>query len=403
MIPRFHAAVVFAVLAATGTFVASAAVTPPSVADGRSVAPVTIDSCTVITEPGTYVLDADVASETYRCIDVRASDVALDGRGHAITATGKLKERGRHLVTETPGQFGVGVAAGSRGAVSNVTVSNLTVTGFDAGVHVRDADDATVRNVTATANVDGIDVEESTNVTVAGVDASSSVEDGVGVENATGVQVTGTNASGNGYAGVAVVDSTWSRVTDTTTDDNEGDGVLLRNASGIGVHGVAASNNTVGVLLLDATRSSVTASTVEGSAFAGVALAGADDNVVAETNVTNTTGTRRLLPEPSGLWLHDASGNRIVGVAAADNRNWTVYARNGSAGNVVEGLRIDGVVTVSVTGRDVALAATQTACPLPASASVHEYLRVVGTSDDAHWNVSGSVDSADCTVTEARA
>ncbi len=399
MSAKVYTVVAVAVLAVTGTLLASAGVASQTGADDRSGAPVAVDSCGVISEPGTYVLGADVASESYHCIDVRASDVALNGRGHAITVTDRLLARGRSLAAETPAQFGVGVAVGRRGPVSDVTVSNLTVAGFDAGVHVRNGTGATVRNVVATRNADGFAVEESTNVTVAGVTASRSVRDGLGVENASGVRITGAEASANGFAGVVVSNVTRGRVTDTTADDN-GDGVVLEDVTGIGVHAVTASNNTIGILLLYATRSSVTGSTVERSGFAGVALASADDNVISGTQIANTTGARPVLSEPSGLWLDDATGNLIADVTAANNRNWTVYARNGSAANSIERLRINGVVTVSVAGRDVALAAADrsAACPLSASASVHDHLRVVGTSDDADWRLSGVVHPENCTA-----
>ena len=47
--------------------------------------PTRIDGCTTISEPGRYVLTADLLDrDASTCIGVRSSDVVLDGAGHQI-------------------------------------------------------------------------------------------------------------------------------------------------------------------------------------------------------------------------------------------------------------------------------------------------------------------------------
>jgi hypothetical protein len=57
--------------------------------------PTEIDSCREISEPGRYVLTRDVEdAEAAQCLRIRASDVVLDGRGHAVNGTGAFATTG---------------------------------------------------------------------------------------------------------------------------------------------------------------------------------------------------------------------------------------------------------------------------------------------------------------------
>lgn len=120
-----------------------------------------IDGCTQITRPGTYVLTDDVTdggsgdSYTYiseSCIEIRSSDVVLDGDGHLVGGRG---------TSDT-----TGVAVESDEPLRNVTVRDLRTTDWNRGVSLRNVDDATVRNVNASGNTFGVFVDGSRGVAV---------------------------------------------------------------------------------------------------------------------------------------------------------------------------------------------------------------------------------------------
>ncbi|WP_435152007.1 NosD domain-containing protein [Haladaptatus sp. DFWS20] len=127
---------------------ASAINGPPtdSALDTQSVS--TIGSCTKITEPGTYALGKDIHNGKTRistgCIEIRADDVVLDGRGHLLDG------------------FGVSDTSGVRvEGASNVTVRNLRAKDWNRGVMVKNAEDVTIRGVDASNNAIGIDVTDA--------------------------------------------------------------------------------------------------------------------------------------------------------------------------------------------------------------------------------------------------
>jgi hypothetical protein len=117
--------------------------------------PTEIDACTTITEPGTYVLAADITADVDRvgCIEVEASDVTLDGNGHTITGG-----EGENEV--------IGVAINPRGpqagTLENVTVENLTMSGLRDGIRARQLDGGRIGDVTVSECGSGIVLTEDT-------------------------------------------------------------------------------------------------------------------------------------------------------------------------------------------------------------------------------------------------
>lgn len=159
-----------------------------------------IESCTVISEPGHYVLTQDVSpsdeSES-ACIEIRASDVVLDGDGHSITGN----------------SYSTGVEAVS---VQNVTVVDLAVTDHAYNVRFDNVTDGVITNVTSRDSDPvgaGVTVSQSEQVVISESKIGGSSLDGpaVGLRDAAGVEVAD-NTFVDGYNGIEAVRTTNSRV-----------------------------------------------------------------------------------------------------------------------------------------------------------------------------------------------
>ncbi len=74
----------------------------------------------VVTEPGLYTLDHDLAPDATVGVLVNGSDIVLDGMGHTVAGTGENDSVGILVSGRT-------TVDGEAGA--NVTVRNLTVSG----------------------------------------------------------------------------------------------------------------------------------------------------------------------------------------------------------------------------------------------------------------------------------
>lgn len=116
-----------------------------------------IDSCTTITEPGRYVLTADIMDDqsthlSESCIRIEADDVILDGNGHQVDGRG---------VSGT-----VGVSVASSGQLTNVSVTGLRVTDWDWGIYYDGVTEGQIRGVTAKHNGAGVSLNDTQEVSV---------------------------------------------------------------------------------------------------------------------------------------------------------------------------------------------------------------------------------------------
>lgn len=198
--------VAFVALALVGTAGAGALADRPALQAGGG--PTGVDGCTTITEPGRYVLSADVENAdrgenftfiSQACIRIESSDVVFDGDGHTVDGFG---------VSDT-----TAIRVGGDGTLSNVTVENLAVDEWNRGIYVENVTNATVRDANVSGNALGVFLEDSTavklrNVTatdnfvgvyagnVSGAFADSTLQDGepVVVDRRTPAEATETDA-----------------------------------------------------------------------------------------------------------------------------------------------------------------------------------------------------------------
>jgi len=143
---------------------------------GTAAAQTDIAGCTNVNSPGSYEVTGDVdKSLTGYCFTVTGDDVVIDGNGNTINAT----------TTDPSGAITVSNVGGT---VTNVSISNLTITNFETGVSVDDAEDVELVNVGTVSTGTSVSVEDSEDVTVEG----STVTDadvGVDVESSNDVTV----------------------------------------------------------------------------------------------------------------------------------------------------------------------------------------------------------------------
>jgi len=323
--------------------------------------PTTVDSCTTITEPGVYELSDNLTNATANttlfefdgvtvtgCVVIASDDVVFDGNGYSVVGANAIAGLNETTVsvanqttdgglenvtvlnesnasTETNETLGVGVAAlprdGTQQHLTNVTVKNVRSTDWAAGVYV----------------------ENVTKSTVASVDASGNAEVGFELSNASFTVVEEVRAADNGGHGVIVYATTHSYLTSVQAEDNGFTGFIVGESHWNKFADVSAVNQSI----------------------AGVAVFNSSANAFAHVDVRQTTG--ESYPTTAGLLFDSASNNILTDVSAVDNRNWTYYATNGSADNVVLKLTSDGQ-TISFVATDVALRfdenATATGTPL---------------------------------------
>lgn len=298
--------------------------------------PTTIDSCTTITEPGTYVLTQDVtnSSETV-CIDVQASDVVIDGDGHTIdgidgsetTAVSIESQSNVTVKNLVLSEWRIGTKLDS---TTNSTVSNVVVTDTLRGVYLSESDANTLRNVSVTDSGSGITLFRS---------QQNHLTDIVSSDNANGISIAYRTAD--------------NRLRNVSTNDNSYTGIQLSNiATNNSLSNVTANNNTNGIGLADSDDNHLTNIAVRNNDRVGVQFVGSDNNtltrsVIAGNDVGITidnTGIPRSFGSTENLVYDNRLNNTrnvVFGFQFANFRNsWNVSKRPGP--NVIGGPSVGG-------------------------------------------------------------
>lgn len=330
----------------------AAGTAPTIAADAPRQEATAIDSCTTITEPGQYRLTQDVRAETETvCIEIRASDVTLDGDGHAVR--GQF-DASRILAAATNATTpGPETEDATRTATPEVTTPDATTPGTTTQENATLDGDGGPAPLNATTpmgvyvNGNGTAVRE--NVEVRNLRASDWVF-GVAYDNASGGLVENVTTSTN-YAGVVALNATDTEVTGIRSTDDL-----------VGVHFNQVSNS---VLSSAAIRGGVSAITIHGSAdndlsnltisgqeHLGVGLIGSDGHNLSDSSITDVRGTLSFGPmNATAIGLDSSSGFSVRDTVATNNENWTLLAENGSVRVEAENLTVDGL-SASFSGRD---------------------------------------------------
>ena len=330
------AVVVAVVLIGAGVWVLS---------DGRAIdtgQSGSLDSCTTITEPGRYELAADITdSDASTCLRIRSSDVVVAGGDHRIDGVGSF------------GSAGVVVGPESDRPLRNVTVRNVTVTGWDDGIrYIRVVDGRVIRTTTADNRVGialldthdsrladnvaranrlrGISLlESSENNTLRNNTAENNALFGIHlVEGGVRNNTLASNAATNNEFGIVLIGVHDNAVTGNTATANRMAGIWLSASSGNRLARNAVSNRFYGVFLADrSTENAVTNNAVESNAV-GIRLRSSDDNTVSNNTVSSSSDNAILLISSDGNVVTDNTGTNNARGVTVIRSTGTVRANN---------------------------------------------------------------------------
>ncbi|WP_435176996.1 right-handed parallel beta-helix repeat-containing protein [Halorussus sp. AFM4] len=316
-------------------------------AEGRPAVPV--EGCTVIAEPGRYVLTRDVTNPRVEtCIAVRADDVTLDGAGHAVDG-GRLGQA----------TAGVSVAPGA----ANVTVRDLTVSRWAFGIRYDGVTGGEIANVTARFAADGIHVRDSRDVVVRSATAE------------------------HNFVGVAVGRSERVAVADTAARWNAIHGVSLAAATDVALSNVTAASNEVGLGVFRAVDVAGRDVTAVSNRMTGVELTGVAEGRVANATVRGGAG-EAFVRTPRGFVAVDAidvalartRDSRVGSLAVGPDWSVSLGARTVNTSVTV---LADGTEAVSLSGSGVVVSSAAAPPPPPDREALGPAVRAEATAPDA--------------------
>ena len=211
------------------------------------VKPSEVGKCFEINAPGYYKLGEDILNcTTKQCITITASDVVLDGAGHTIDGGDANASIER---------FGIYVKNSSI-ELSNVTVKNLNVTGWNTGIYFYGVKNSRIENNQVNNNKNGIYLDYSNHISLTNNTVYNN-SDGIYYWYASRTNITNNTVYNNSARGINLMVSHDNTLTNNIINNNSGAGIrfeasnnntLICNSAynnGVGLHTITSSNNAI--------------------------------------------------------------------------------------------------------------------------------------------------------------
>ncbi|WAI01801.1 NosD domain-containing protein [Methanogenium organophilum] len=312
----------------------------------------------IIDSPGQYLLTNNLTNASVDTgLWIQSSDVFLDGGGHILDGV---------LTQNTTGILAQNRTTG----LSNITITNLSVSGWGAGIWITDVEGAALWEVRALGNQGGFGIADSPNATIRDCTVTDNVPladggvffggNGITVTNSPNTQVLNTNVSHNGWGeelpsvggtGILSHGNSGLIVSGCTMNGNVNTGLWNENSNDSQVQGNQIHNNEgnggvfmTGSVLHPAMNGSITANTISGSEW-GIWIM-RNDYYVAD-NTVSTCGYGILIDTSqnatlTGNVMHDNDLNFCV-----DGNQYENYLHQVDTSNTVDGKPVSYLVNVS--------------------------------------------------------
>ncbi len=239
-----------------------------------------ISGPTVITEPGFYRIGTDVFDTHVPVwLDIRVSNVIIDGNGHTIDGVDK------------DGTYGIRVRG--TGPLSDITIQNLTVLDFAYGLGLFDTSHSRIVWVSASSNTfDGV-------LIVGGSD--NVIECSVIHQDDDGINLTATSRT--------------LVANNIVTENVRGSGIhLSQGCDEITLLGNLVGANDEGIEIEAASNSTIRANRVTSSRYFGLNLTTAENLTVVDNYFNNRVNIRTPIGPITGVWSLEAhAGTNVVG------------------------------------------------------------------------------------------
>ncbi|MFC4358850.1 right-handed parallel beta-helix repeat-containing protein [Halobium salinum] len=357
--------------------------------DGDGAAGATeLSSCTVIDQPGTYVLTEDITDSSEGiCIDIRSSDVTFDGNGHVVAGNLSREEINESTAGPPPrDRVGVGVNVRADERVSNVSVSNVTVSNWYHGVLSENVSGGSTSGITAYDNGGGIIYDNSSDVSVTDSTSMENLILGVIVDSRAGVPnanntIADNTLRNNSVFGAALFLSNGSTVANNTATENLFGVMAFGTTNTTVTNNIASNNRYIGVLVegfplnnstvgepiddvepavprTNSRENLVVDNDATNNTFGGIALGNTDDTLVVDNDVSETgPAPAKVYPfttrASAGILAENATNNTVVNTTASDVEY--VYAGFNSSETTVRNAETDSG-RVSFVAGDVGVA-----------------------------------------------
>jgi parallel beta-helix repeat protein len=279
----------------------------------------------------TYLLTSDITFSFFNCgmtfnfsycmaaIVIERNNTTLDGGGFALVGAdmpphpslliplpGLSESRLATGTIESELSMPVGILLSE--SISNVTVKNLTVIGFDRGIYLQGSNNMVCANDLMNNTYFGISMSVTSNSTIFDNKIENSGQ-AISLTNSSNNLVIGNNITDNEQA-VTVFFSANNSVFENQIVGNSVFGTLLRFSSNNNISRNNITNNFQGVQMDFCTNNTVSANNITNNQV-GVQLTSCANNSIYENEIASN--------KQEGIHLHESSNNKIYWNNFVDN------------------------------------------------------------------------------------
>jgi len=235
---------------------------------------------TTISNPGLYVLEGNMSTNTVDCINIESSNVTLDCQNNLIEGTiGNVGiDVGRGEITPLENiavvncktsAFGTGIVifATKNSTISNNTVYDSKVSGIKIdGDNIEDPNNNFVTNNTIYNNGYGLWIVKESNNNVISNNTLYENSQGISVEFSKENTIIENNSSNNSFAGIISVGGTSNIISNNQVEGNDSAGIRIGSAANSEINGNVLNNN--------------------GNAFYGISILASNEIVLNNNSIT---------------------------------------------------------------------------------------------------------------------
>lgn len=301
------------------------------------------ESC-IIQNPGKYTLGEDIVDYSPSIITISSSDVFLDGAGHSLS--GITIQFG----IESPVlQNGILIWSPDNKTLSNITISNLNITGTYAGISAKNAENVVIKDSALQYNAIGVELFNSHNMVVQDCYISGNGYSGIHTDRQSAESVIKENRIQNNLYGIIIDGSSVSQITRNIVSGNYYDGIKLD-------HGVTQTlidnnqctgNHNGGISLYSGHKNTITNNTCELNNPAGILLHESSENIISGNQMKrNIRGINCYYSDGNAIMSNIIMGNDATGIMLQPSGN------NKITQNLIFGNSAEGILITQAVGSD---------------------------------------------------
>ncbi|MBO8182245.1 MAG: right-handed parallel beta-helix repeat-containing protein [Archaeoglobus sp.] len=215
-----------------------------------------ISSCTILEKPGYYVLDTDITINKTKCIEIKSSDVVLEGDGRKIKA----------------GRFGgtYAIYVYHEAGLGNITIKNLILENWVYGVSLRDVAKVSIESVTTEGGFFGIYSSSVADLTLKNCKVSNPKKTAFGLEGVKKAELLNLEAVNAAENGLLISNSADISVHDSVFEKN-GNGMYVKDSVNVAIDKCRSSyNEKFGLYIYSSEKVNISGFEAIGNKFDGI-------------------------------------------------------------------------------------------------------------------------------------